>query len=271
MHAFSNGRPAAAEPSVSLAPSPVVFQRLLLWLSPAALLTVWAVASQQGWFPRQILVPPATVLDAGVELWQSGELWLHLQDSLRRLLAGFLAGALGGLAFGTAMGLSRAVEQSFGPLFHALRQVPSIAFIPMLILLLGVEESFKIVIVAKAAFFPVALATADAVHGIPRGYFDVARAYRLPLPLLLRRVVLPATVPPVVTGLRISLGRSWMVLVAAELLAADSGIGQMMEMGRQMFRLDIVLLGVVVTGLVGFALDRGFRAIEARLAGWQRA
>jgi sulfonate transport system permease protein len=197
-------------------------------------------------------------------------LQVHLHDSLWRLIAGFVAGSSAGLAFGVAMGLSRAVEQSFGPIFHALRQVPSVAFIPMLILLLGVEESFKVVIVAKAAFFPVALATMDAVHGIPRAHFEVARAYRLPLPLLLRRVVLPATVPPVVTGLRISLGRSWMVLVAAELLAADSGIGQMMEMGRQMFRLDIVLLGVVITGLIGFAMDRVFRAIEARLAAWQR-
>lgn len=244
-------------------------QRAVLFISPLAVIALWAWVCGVGVFPAQILVSPYGVYQAGIELWSSGELQMHLRQSLYRLAWGFLIGAGLGLLFGVAMGLFRQVEEFCSPFFNAVRQVPVIAFIPMLVLIFGVEETFKIVIVAKAAFFPVALAAYDAVKGIPRSYFDVARVYRMPTSHLLGRVILPATVPPVMTGLRLSLGRSWMVLVAAELLAADSGVGQMMEMGRQMFRIDIVMVGVVVTGAVGFALDRGFRMLEWRLVRWR--
>ncbi len=136
-------------------------------------------------------------------------------------------------------------------------------------MIFGVEETFKIVIVAKAAFFPVTLATYDAVKGIPKTYFEVSKIYQLPIWYLITRIVLPSTTPPIMTGFRLALGRSWMVLVAAELIAADSGIGQMMEMGRQMFRIDIVLVGVLVNGLIGFMLDRGLRSVEAHLGRWK--
>ena len=187
-----------------------------------------------------------------------------------RLGLGFAAGSLLGLVLGIAMGVSDQVTAFFSPLMNAMRQVPAVAFIPIVILIFGVGEMFQIVIVAKAALFPVALAAVDAVRGIPRAYFEVARVYRLPGYQVIIKVVLPATVPPVVTGLRLALSRSWMVLVAAELLAADQGIGQMMEMGRQMFRLDIVMVGVAITGLIGFSLDRVFRAAEDWLQRWQR-
>ena len=106
---------------------------------------------------------------------------------------------------------------------------------------------------------------------MPRNWFDVAKVYRLNVAQLIRRILLPATVPAVLTGLRVSLTRAWVVLIAAELLAADSGIGQMMEMGRQLFQIDVVLAGVVVSGLIGFLLDRGARWIESRASRWRAA
>lgn len=244
-------------------------EQAVVLISPLLLLALWQWSCQSGVFPEQILVSPQRVYEAGVELYQAGELQLHFQQSLARLATGFLIGSLLGLVYGVALGMSHRIEAFFGPTFHALRQVPIIAFIPMLVLVFGVEETFKIVVVAKAAFFPVALAAIDAVKGIPRQYFEVARVYQLPTSVLVTRVILPATVPPILTGLRLSLGRAWMVLVAAELLAADSGIGQMMEMGRQMFRIDIVMVGVVITGGVGFALDRAFRGLELHLVKWK--
>lgn len=243
--------------------------RLSWFASPLALLVAWALVAQAGWYPPQLLVPPLQVYEAFVELLGSGELREHLQNSLSRLAIGFSLGALGGLLFGTAMALSKQVEAYCAPLFHTLRQIPSIALIPMFILFFGVEETFKILIVVKAAFFPVALATSEGVKGIPRSYFDVAAVYRLPLWSLLKDVAFPAAAPPIVTGLRISLSRSWMVLVAAELLAADSGLGQLIELSRQMMRIDIVMVGVVVTGLVGFTLDYGFRLLEKHLFRWK--
>jgi len=239
------------------------------FVSPLLLLMIWAWACSAGIFPDQILVSPLGVYETSRELLASGELQAHLRDSLYRLGWGFAAGSLLGLLFGVLMGLFKAVDSFFAPSFNAIRQIPTIAFIPMLIMIFGVEETFKIVVVSKAAFFPVTLATYDAVKGIPRTYFEVARVYQLPPWHLITRIVLPATTPPILTGFRLALGRSWMVLVAAELIAADSGIGQMMEMGRQMFRIDIVLVGVLVTGLIGFLFDRGLRAVEAHLGKWK--
>lgn len=235
------------------------------------LLLLWQAACLTGMFPEQVLVPPTTVGRTLARMAASGELGRDVGVSLKRLLVGFSAGALCGLAFGTAVALSRWAEAGFWPLFLALWQVPVIAFMPVLVLFLGIDEGFKVTIVAVAAFFPVAFATFDAVRGVPRAWFEVARVYRTRLPDLIRRILVPATVPAVLTGLRIAITRAWVVLVAAELLAADSGIGQMMEMGRQLFQIDVVLAGVVVSGVIGFLLDRCARVLEARATRWRSA
>ncbi|WP_380872009.1 ABC transporter permease [Sphingomonas sp. DBB INV C78] len=240
-------------------------------LPPVLLVAAWQAASATGLFPPQVLVPPSEVASTLVALTTNGELTSHLAQSLFRLLSGFAIGGAAGLAFGTILALSKWAEALFSPLFLAVRQVPVLAFVPVFVLLLGIEEGFKITIVAVATFFPVALATFDGVRGIPKGWLEVARVYRTPPIALVTHILIPATVPPVLTGLRIALSRAWLVLVAAELLAADSGIGQMMEMGRQMFRIDVVLAGVIVSGLIGFALDRGAKWIERRATRWRTA
>lgn len=240
-------------------------------LAPIALLALWQLACLSGFFPAQILVPPSEVARTLVALAQTGELQRHLGESLSRLALGFAIGAGAGLAFGTILALSRTAEALFGPFFLAVWQVPVIAFVPMLVLFLGIDERFKVAVVALAAFFPVALASFDGVRGVSPAWFDVAKVYRTRLPDLIWRILVPATVPAVLTGLRLALNRAWIVLLAAELLAADSGIGQMMEMGRQMFRIDVVLAGMVVSGIIGFALDRGAKAIERRATRWRLA
>ncbi|MEE1890235.1 ABC transporter permease [Pseudomonas carassii] len=244
--------------------------KALTWLvSPLLLLALWAVVAEAGLFPANLLVPPLEVWRSFGDLLATGELQEHLAGSLSRLSLGFAAGALAGLAFGTAMALSDTVEAYCAPLFHTLRQIPSIALIPMLVLLLGIDETFKVVIVAKTAFFPVALATVEGIRAIPRSHFEVAAVYRLRWPTLVARIALPAAVPAIVTGVRVALTRAWVVLVACELLAADSGLGQMIEMGRQMLRIDVVMVGVAITGVIGFALDFSLRRVERRLSGWQ--
>jgi sulfonate transport system permease protein len=236
-----------------------------------ALIGLWqALVSAQIW-PEQVLVSPFRVASTLWDMAASGELTRHLGASLYRLVVGFLLGSAVGLVSGGAMGLSRIAFRIGAPLFHAVRQVPIIAFIPLLILFFDVEDSFKIVVVAAASFFPVALGTMDGIASIPKAHLEVAALYRLPLASLLWRVVLPATVPPIVTGLRLGLTRAWLSLVAAELLAADSGLGQMMEMGRQLFRIDVVMGGVIVAGVIGFLLDRSMIALERRLGRWRLA
>lgn len=241
------------------------FDPLLSVAGVAALLLLWWLTSALDIFPRQVLAPPGRVWKAFVDGLGSGELTAHISASLGRLGAGYVVGSALGAIFGTAMALSRNFEEYTSGLFHAIRQVPTVAFIPMMVLLLGVEETFKIVIVAKAAFYPVALAIYSGIKGVPARYLDVASVYRLSLLQRIRMLIFPATLPPVLTGLRLGLSRAWVALVAAELLVSDEGLGQMMEMGRQTFRLDIVLMGVVVIGTIGFLLDFGFKSLQQHL------
>ena len=231
------------------------------YFPPALILVVWWGLSSTGWFPAKILVPPQIV---GSTLWglaASGELFSHLFASLGRLFAGYALGVLIGLALGAAMGLSRQVFDFVHPTFQLLRQLPTIALLPVFVLVLGIGESLQLVLVIKATMLPVGLAALEGIKGIPRTYFDLASIYRIPARALIGKVVIPATLPPVLTGMRVALTRSWMVLVGAELLVAQSGLGQMMEWGRQMFRIDVVLVGVVLTGLIGFSLDRAVRGL----------
>jgi sulfonate transport system permease protein len=234
--------------------------------SPLILIAVWTALSASGLFPKEIVVPPNVIWDTFASHWASGELPLNLGKSLGRLTLGYLIGAGIGIGLGSLMGLSRQIEAYLLPSFHILRQLPTIALIPAFIMVFGVGETVKLVLVAKATALPVALGAFTGVRGVPRAYLDVARMFKVqPLPLFFR-VIVPAVTPSLITALRTALARSWMVLVGAELLVADSGLGQMMEWGRQTFRIDVVLVGVVLTGLIGFSLDKGFRALEQLLS-----
>lgn len=240
-------------------------------VSPLALLFAWWWVTEQGHFSPQLLVSPEQVVRAFFDLMATGELEDNLYVSLMRLFAGFAAGASMGVLFGVCIALSDTAERYTAPLFQFLRQLPTVALIPMFILIFGVGESFKIFIVIKASFFVVALAAHDGVRNIPKGYFDVGALYNLSFWDKFRAIIFPAAVPSLLTGIRIGLSRSWMVLVGAELLAAESGLGQLMEMSRQMFRMDVVMVGVILTGVIGFTLDRGLRLGEWWLMRWRRA
>jgi sulfonate transport system permease protein len=241
------------------------------WLSPVLFLALWSTATWLEWSPEQILVSPLQVLKTGWEMTQSGELWDNLGVSLYRLFAGFGVGSIAGLVFGVLLGLSGGLRAYVEPTFNVLRQLPTVALIPLFILVFGIGETFKVFIVIKATFFVVALAVHDAVRAMSSRFGEVAQIYCFTRWQMVRRIVLPSIIPATLTGVRIALSRAWMVLVGAELLAAESGLGQMMELGRQMFRLDIVMLGVVLTGVIGFGLDRSFRLLERHLMRWKRS
>jgi sulfonate transport system permease protein len=235
----------------------------------ALLLAAWHAVTALQWYPPELLVPPLDVWHAARELLASDELQSHLAVSLQRLGIGLAIGSITGLLFGVLMAVSPAVERYTSPTFNVVRQVPSVALIPILILVFGIGETFKVLIVVKAAFFPLALSAFQGVRNVSAHHIEVARAYRLTRRTVLWRVLLPATAHDLITGLRLAMGRSWGTLVAAELLASDSGLGQMMEFGRQMFRMDVVMVGMVITGLIGFGLDRAMKRLERRLLRWR--
>lgn len=243
---------------------------LTAWVFPLALLALWQLASARQWVPEQVLPAPAQVWAALSELWTSGELWSHLRISMQRVAAGFgLALALG-LPLGIGLGLSATFRDYVYPLFKALAQVPVIGWLPLLILLVGIDEELKFLLIAKAALVPIVVNTCQGIQGVPQRFVEVARVYGFTRRQLLGRVVFPAATASIWNGLRYGLTHAWLALVVVELLASSEGIGFLIVYGRQLFQLDVVLAAVVAVGAVGFALDRLLALAEARLLRWRR-
>jgi sulfonate transport system permease protein len=244
--------------------------RLLALLVPALIGLLWWHSAEREWIAPQVLPHPVDVGRALQEAFVSGALWDNLRISAWRALGGFAVGAGLGLMLGVAMGLSPTAKDYLYPLFKAFAQVPVIGWLPLLMLLVGIDEALKIILVAKAAAVPVAINTLKGIEGVPSRWVEVARVFGYSRPQLLRYVVFPAALGPIWTGLRYGLTHAWLALVVVELLASSEGLGFMIVYGRQLFQLDVVLAGVVVVGIVGYALDRALAATEARLGRWRR-
>ncbi|WP_313295454.1 ABC transporter permease [Pseudomonas sp.] len=248
-------------------PSQIGRDRLLPWLLPGLIALLWVVASRQQWMSEQILPAPSLVWQSALE-FGSGELWGHVWISLQRLVWGLLAGIASGLLLGTWLGTSRQAQTWVLPTFVALAQIPTLAWIPLFMLFFGIGELLKLVVLVKAVVVPVALHTLVGVRDAQPKLREAAAVLRLPRHLLWLRMLLPAALPAFLTGTRLALATGWTSLLAVELLASSEGIGYLMVWGRQLFMLDLVLLCILVIGLVGALLERGFSALEKRLLHW---
>lgn len=244
---------------------------LWAWPFPLAVLALWQLSSVLGWVPEQVLPPPAQVFQTFGDMLASGELWDNLWISLVRVFTGFGIGLVVGLALGTAMGLSPTVRDYLFPLFKAFAQVPVIGWLPLLMLLVGIDESLKFLLIAKAALVPITINTCQGIQGVSNRFVEVARVYRFNRWQLLTQVVLPAATAPIWSGVRYGLTHAWLALVVVELLASSEGIGFLIVYGRQLFQLDVVLAAVLAVGIVGFAIDKLLALTEARLLRWRRA
>lgn len=249
---------------------PALRDVLLGWPVPLALLALWAVAAQHQWIAPQVLPSPGSVAQALHDAVSSGELWTHLQISVWRVLAGFGVGLAAGLALGAAMGLSPTLKDYVYPLFKAFSQVPVLGWLPLLMLLVGIDEALKVILISKAALVPVTLNTYHGIRGVPTRFIEVARVLRLSRWQMLSRVVFPAALPTIWNGIRYGLTHAWLALVVVELLASSEGLGFMIVYGRQLFQLDVVMAAVVVIGAAGYLLDRLLAAIELRLLRWRK-
>lgn len=234
------------------------------------ILALWEAATRFRWVPTHIVVPPLVVGATLVDLARTGELWDNLRASLIRVGLGFALGAGLGHAYGLLYTLWRPVRIYTGLTFDIIRQVPTVGWIPLLILAVGIDEPFKVVVIGLGVFFPVALATIDGIAGVPRRYLEVADILRFSPWTRITRVILPAALPDIATGLRIGLSRAWMLIVAAELFGADTGVGHLMDWGRQLFQMDLLFAALVLTAVVGFLIDRLIAFLEARFLGWKR-
>lgn len=234
----------------------------------AVLLGAAEVGVRSGAVPANLLPAPSQVLRTIVDLSGHG-LAAHVASSAARVAVGFAGGAALGILLGAAVALSRRVEAILDPTLQALRAIPSLAWVPLLLLWLGIDEAPKLVLIAIGAFFPVYMGTVAGIGGVDRKLVEVGRLYRLSHGALLRRVLLPAALPSVMTGLRNGLGLAWMFMVAAELIAASRGLGYLLSDGRETSRADIVIAAIVLLAILGKASDSGLRALERRYLGWR--
>lgn len=269
-------------PSTSVVPAVVKWRRsrrvwqgkrlapaFLPWLLPLALLLLWQVATSAGWLAPQILPTPLTVGSTFIDLVTSGDIVTGLAISLRRIAVGFAFGATIGLVLGIALGRSKHAEQYLGPSLRAFAQVPSLGWLPFLMLIFGLGETLNYVIIAKACFVPIALNTSAGIRNLSSRHLEMARALRLRRSTMLLRVVLPGALPSIFSGVRLALSHAWIAMVVVEMLADTAGVGYMMTWGRTLFQIDIVIVGMIVIGVIGFLMDSGLRRVERRLQRWR--
>lgn len=242
---------------------------VLPWLIPVALVLAWEVASRNA-IVDPILVPaPSTVLETLVADAQSGLLWENARASLGRWALGFALGAGSGIFLGALVGLYKVAEVLFDTSVQMVRTVPNLGLIPLFILWMGLGESPKILLVALACFFPLYINTFAGIRNIDSKLVEVGTVYRFGPGKMLLRVVLPAALPQIFTGMRYGLGVAWLALVVSELVGASSGLGYMIQMGQAVSRVDIVMGGLVVFAIVGKLVDVIIKIAENRLLRWR--
>ena len=266
----SNSSPAAAPavagpfgPSAAPARKPAAsgvlsrtWARVALGLVvPVLLLGLWQLVSVLGVFSAVQLPSPGAVLTSAADLIERGELGTHIAISTQRVLTGFALGAALGLILGALLGLSKLADVLLGPLFGAVRAVPSLALVPLLILWMGIGEDSKVTLITIGAFFPVFTTVSLALRHVDKNLVEAARAFGLNGLKLLTTVQLPAVVPAVFSGLRLALAQSWLFLVAAELIASSMGLGFLLTDSQNNGRTDRMFLAIVLLAVIGKTTD----------------
>ena len=262
--------PASARPGGS-----VSLKRLLAplapWALPVFLIVAWQAASRTGLLATRILPEPLAVAKAFGDLAVSGELWTHLRVSLWRAAAGFGLGAALGLALGLLNGSSRRAATLLDTTVQMVRNIPALALIPLVILWFGIDEAAKLFLLSVGVFFPVYLNTFHGIRSVDAGLIEMARSYGLSGWALYRDVILPGALPSILVGVRFSLGLVWVLLIVAETISAQAGIGYMTMNAREFLQTDVVLVGVLPYALLGKAADLAARGLERRFLRWNPA
>lgn len=237
-------------------------------LLPALLLALWHWAATNGSFSQSQLPTPASVVDAARELIDRGMLWTHIAITVQRVVIGFAIGAGVGVILGSLVGLNRVASRLLSPLIQSLRAVPSLAWVPLLVLWMGIYESPKVTLIAIGAFFPVFTTVASGFAHADRKLVEVGRAYGLRGPSLVTGVLLPAAAPTISAGMRLGLAQAWLFVVAAELIASSKGLGFLLIDSQNVLRTDILILSIILLAVLGKLTDLLLSLVERRVLRW---
>jgi sulfonate transport system permease protein len=244
---------------------------LLGLLLPLGVALAWEMIVRLGLASGRLVPPPSKVFATFSELAESGELLRHIVATLTRVLAGFGFGVAAGTILGAITGYWALARRLLDPTIQALRAIPSLAWVPLFILWLGIFETSKIALIAIGVFFPVYLGVMGAILSVDRKIVEVGRAFRLSGPAMIRRILLPAVLPAYVVALRVGLGLGWMFVVAAELIGASEGLGYLLLDGQQLGKPAQILAAIVIFAILGKTTDWLIEVTAAPFLRWQDA
>ncbi|EEM59441.1 MULTISPECIES: ABC transporter permease [Bacillus cereus group] len=236
---------------------------------PIIILIIWQLAGVFGLVSKTVLPTPLDIFVAFQELIKTGELFGHLSISVFRAAAGFFIGGSLGIILGTIVGFSTRSEQYLDPSVQMLRTVPHLAVAPLFVLWFGFGETSKVLLIADGAFFPLYVNVFLGIRGVDSKLFDVARVLEFSKRKLITKLILPATLPNLLLGARLSLGVAWVSLVVAELMGSTEGIGYMIMDARQFSNTDIVFVGIIIFAFVGKFSDSLVRLLEVKFLRWR--
>jgi sulfonate transport system permease protein len=242
--------------------------RLVPWLVPVGLIVFWQIASSLGWLSTRVLPAPVDVVKAAWGLAVSGELWTHVKVSAGRALAGLAIGGGTGLVLGLLTGSMRFFETLLDSTIQMVRNIPALALIPLVILWFGIDESAKLFLISVSVFFPIYLNTFHGIRNVDPQLIEMGRTYGLSRWQLYREVILPGALSSILVGLRFSLGLMWVILIVAETISAQAGIGYLTMNAREFLQTDVVLVGILLYALLGKLADLFARGLEQWWLRW---
>ncbi|MET4071505.1 sulfonate transport system permease protein [Bradyrhizobium sp. S3.2.6] len=240
----------------------------LPWLLPLGLLFVWQFLSTTGIVSTAIVPAPSDIWDAAQQLAERGELQHDILISLRRVAIGFSIGALGGLLFGLAVGLFEPLHDLFDRSLQMIRTIPHLALVPLMILWFGIGEEPRLILVAMGSLFPVYINTVGGICNVDPKLIELGKSYGLGRAELVWSIILPAALQPILVGMRYALGVAWLTLVVGETIASRDGVGYLVQNARELLRIDIIVLAIILYAIAGWLSDLITRLIERRLLRW---
>lgn len=244
---------------------------LLAIATPVALLLAWEVAADTGFIDARLFSPPSAIAVRGTQMVMDGELFGNLAATVARLVTGFVIGSILGIIAGVLMGVWRPVRAAVEPMFTALYALPKIAILPLLLLIFGLTETPKILAVVISVFFVVQINTLAGIIQIDSRILEAARAYKATGWKLFRTVLLPAALPAIMTGLRVSAGMAVIVITAVEFVASNTGLGYLIWNSWQLFQPATMFVGLITVSLVGAVVTGLIILLERALLPWQRS
>jgi len=238
------------------------------WLVPVTLLWLWHISAVNGWLSTRVLPAPLDVVTAAWTLAANGELWTHVQVSSGRALSGLAIGGGLGLLFGLLTGTFRTAETLLDSTVQMVRNIPALAMIPLVILWFGIDETAKLFLISVSVFFPIYLNTFHGIRNVDPGLIEMGRTYGLSGWRLYTEVILPGALSSILVGLRFSLGLMWVILIVAETISAQAGIGYLTMNAREFLQTDVVLVGILLYALLGKLADVFARSLERYWLRW---